>query len=112
MTTKAQMASRGKATVRLWKDGHGIERLPLVVTVNGQSVDAVMVRAADLAALEDVLFEVCEVLALGSPGGMHWDDPADRDRYFEMADKAWYLVQNVWRGCDALVEHDGAERPR
>lgn len=86
----------------LRRDGHGIDRLPIKLSVNGTPYDdgLVAVRADDLDALEQLLDDARNIVATCSEAGIHWDDPADRADFFAEATEVWGRLLNVLRGDD------------
>lgn len=102
---------RDEGRKRLWKDGHGIDRLPLTVNVDGEPTPVVVVRADDLASLEVVLDRARNVIAMCSPNAFHWDRSVERERFFKAADEVWEQMTGILRDDEASVESDDEVRP-
>ena len=87
----------------LRNDGHGIDRLPVRLSVNGEPYDdgLVAVREADLEALEELLDDARNIVATCCDEGLHWDDETERERFFAEATAVWERGFGVLRGDDA-----------
>jgi hypothetical protein len=95
---------------KLYRDGIGIERLPVRVEVGGEFVDCVVVKTEDLLALEALTNDLRDVVACVSADGLDWDDHDQRARLFTQADAAWEQAGGVLRHDDANYDDD--ERPQ
>jgi hypothetical protein len=96
--------------MRLRVDGHGIDRVPLIVAVDGIKTEMALVRVDELVALEALLDDARRFVCLLCPEGINWDDPQERQRLFDEAEPVWLRMGGVLRGDDeCFVDGDEDE---
>lgn len=91
----------------LSRDGRGIERVPIGVSYSldggtSRLVDddptLCIVRIAELEALEDLIFDAREIVALLCPNGIHWDSSIELEALMERGEALWSRMTGVLRG--------------